>query len=140
MRIASSSGSLLVRISLADQIVEDQQALDNLRLLTTSTRLQTDQLRRDTLETQAKVEDLKKDLKQAERQLNKLKKRQENLLERGGFEKSSGRWMTIYPAALMAKPTFKRSKDEPHSGRYCASIETKAPTTFTLAKSFPTCV
>ena len=67
---------------LADQIVEDQQALDNLRLLTTSTRLQTDQLRRDTLETQAKVEELKKDLREAERRLNKLKRKQESLLDR----------------------------------------------------------
>ena len=35
---------------MADDIAEDQQALDALRLVTTSTRLRTDQLRRATIE------------------------------------------------------------------------------------------
>jgi murein DD-endopeptidase MepM/ murein hydrolase activator NlpD len=67
---------------LAEQIVQDQQALDNLRLLTTSTRLHTDQLRRDTLETQAQVEELKESLREAKKRLEQIEKRTEKLLER----------------------------------------------------------
>lgn len=67
---------------LAEQIVQDQQALDNLRLLTTSTRLHTDQLRRDTLETQAKVEELKESLKQARKRLAELKRKTEKTKKR----------------------------------------------------------
>ncbi len=67
---------------LARQIVEDQQALDNLRLLTTSTRLQTDQLRRDTLDTQAEVDSLRKELAAASRRLKVLEKKTERARER----------------------------------------------------------
>lgn len=67
---------------LAKQIVEDQQALDNLRLLTTSTRLHTDQLRRDTLETQAQVVSLRKELGAAQRRLKVLQKKTERARER----------------------------------------------------------
>jgi murein DD-endopeptidase MepM/ murein hydrolase activator NlpD len=67
---------------LARQIVEDQQALDNLRLLTTSTRLHTDQLRRDTLDTQAQVEKLRSGLRAAERRLAALKRKTERARER----------------------------------------------------------
>jgi murein DD-endopeptidase MepM/ murein hydrolase activator NlpD len=59
---------------LAQQITQDQQALDALRLLTTSTRLRTDQLRRATEDTWAQVVDLKQGLAKAERQLEALKK------------------------------------------------------------------
>ncbi len=62
---------------LAQQITQDQQALDSLRLLTTSTRLRTDQLRRETLETWEKVRELKQQLHQAERRLKQLEKRTE---------------------------------------------------------------
>ena len=62
---------------LAAQITEDQQALDNLRLLTTSTRLHTDQLRRDTLDTKAKVEELKAELAKARKRLAVLKRKAE---------------------------------------------------------------
>jgi len=67
---------------LAEQIVQDQQALDNLRLLTTSTRLHTDQLRRDTLETQAQVEELKASLKEARKRLAALKRKTEEAKKR----------------------------------------------------------
>lgn len=67
---------------LAAQITQDQQALDTLRLLTTSTRLQTDQLRRATEDTWDQVVDLKKELKKAERQMKKLKERKKAALER----------------------------------------------------------
>ena len=67
---------------LATQISQDQQALDSLRLLTTSTRLRTDQLRRETEDTWAKVQDLKQELRAAERQLQALKKRTEKAKER----------------------------------------------------------
>lgn len=67
---------------LAAEIIEDQQALDNLRLLTTSTRLHTDQLRRDTLETQAQVLALRKELERAKRRLQVLEKRTQRAQER----------------------------------------------------------
>jgi murein DD-endopeptidase MepM/ murein hydrolase activator NlpD len=62
---------------LALQITQDQQALDSLRLLTTSTRLRTDQLRRETEDTWDKVAELKRELGQSERRLNTLEKRTE---------------------------------------------------------------
>jgi murein DD-endopeptidase MepM/ murein hydrolase activator NlpD len=67
---------------LAQQITQDQQALDSLRLLTTSTRLRTDQLRRATLETQAQVEQLRASLRQAKARLNWLEAKTERLRER----------------------------------------------------------
>ncbi|MEX1296072.1 MAG: peptidoglycan DD-metalloendopeptidase family protein [Candidatus Limnocylindrales bacterium] len=67
---------------LAAQITQDQQALDTLRLLTTSTRLQTDQLRRATEDTWDQVVGLKKELKKAERQMKKLKERKKKALQR----------------------------------------------------------
>ncbi len=67
---------------LAREIVEDQQALDNLRLLTTSTRLHTDQLRRDTLDTQSQVKTLESELREAKRRLAALKRRTEKARER----------------------------------------------------------
>jgi murein DD-endopeptidase MepM/ murein hydrolase activator NlpD len=67
---------------LAAQIRQDQQALDTLRLLTTSTRLQTDQLRRATEDTWDQVVDLKKGLAKAERQMKKMKKRKQVALKR----------------------------------------------------------
>jgi murein DD-endopeptidase MepM/ murein hydrolase activator NlpD len=67
---------------LARQIGQDQQALDSLRLLTTSTRLQTDQLRRATLETQAQVEELRETLREAKARLAKLEAATERARER----------------------------------------------------------
>ena len=67
---------------LARQIVQDQQALDGLRLLTTSTRLRTDQLRRDTLDTQARVEELRAALREAKARLAKLERKTEKARER----------------------------------------------------------
>ena len=67
---------------LARKIGEDQQALDSLRLLTTSTRLQTDQLRRATLETQAQVEELRENLRLAKARLLKLEKQTQAAKER----------------------------------------------------------
>jgi murein DD-endopeptidase MepM/ murein hydrolase activator NlpD len=66
---------------LAKQITQDQQALDTLRLLTTSTRLQTDQLRRATEDTWDQVVGLKQELKKAERQMEKLKERKQAALK-----------------------------------------------------------
>jgi murein DD-endopeptidase MepM/ murein hydrolase activator NlpD len=67
---------------LARQIVQDQQALDGLRLLTTSTRLRTDQLRRETLDTQAKVEELRATLREAKARLAVLERKTEAARER----------------------------------------------------------
>lgn len=67
---------------LARQITQDQQALDNLRLLTASTRLRTDQLRRATLETQAQVLELRASLRQARARLARLEKKTEKARER----------------------------------------------------------
>jgi murein DD-endopeptidase MepM/ murein hydrolase activator NlpD len=67
---------------LARQITQDQQALDSLRLLTTSTRLRTDQLRRETLDTQAKVEELRENLREAKARLAVLERRTQAARER----------------------------------------------------------
>ena len=67
---------------LAQQITQDQQALDTLRLLTTSTRLRTDQLRRATEDTWDQVVDLKQQLAKAEKQLERLKKQKKLAWER----------------------------------------------------------
>ncbi len=67
---------------LALQIAQDQQALDSLRLLTTSTRLRTDQLRRETLDTQAKVVELREQLREAKQRLAQLEARTEKARER----------------------------------------------------------
>ena len=66
---------------LARQIVQDQQALDSLRLLTTSTRLRTDQLRRETLDMQAKVEELRAALREAKARLAELERKTEKARE-----------------------------------------------------------
>lgn len=67
---------------LAQQITQDQQALDNLRLLTTSTRLRTDQLRRATLDTQDQVEQLRASLREAKARLAQLEKETQKARER----------------------------------------------------------
>jgi len=67
---------------LAQQITQDQQALDSLRLLTTSTRLRTDQLRRETLDTQAKVVALREQLREAKQRLAKLERATEKARDR----------------------------------------------------------
>jgi len=67
---------------LAQQITQDQQALDSLRLLTASTRLRTDQLRRATLDTQAQVLELRASLRQAKARLARLEKKTEKARER----------------------------------------------------------
>ena len=67
---------------LAQQITQDQQALDTLRLLTTSTRLRTDQLRRATEDTWDQVVDLKRELARAEAQLERLKKQKKAAWQR----------------------------------------------------------
>jgi murein DD-endopeptidase MepM/ murein hydrolase activator NlpD len=67
---------------LAQQIAQDQQALDSLRLLTTSTRLRTDQLRRETLATQAKVVELREQLREAKQRLAQLEAKTEKARER----------------------------------------------------------
>ncbi|MEA2027309.1 MAG: peptidoglycan DD-metalloendopeptidase family protein [Chloroflexota bacterium] len=67
---------------LAQQIMQDQQALDSLRLLTTSTRLRTDQLRRDTLDTQERVEELRGQLREAKQRLGVLERATEKARDR----------------------------------------------------------
>jgi len=67
---------------MAQKITQDQQALDSLRLLTTSTRLRTDQLRRETLATKAKVAELRAQLKAANRRLKQLEKATEKARDR----------------------------------------------------------
>ncbi len=67
---------------LARQITQDQQALDSLRLLTTSTRLRTDQLRRETLDTQEQVVALREQLREAKQRLAQLRARTERARDR----------------------------------------------------------
>ncbi|MFV2064100.1 MAG: murein hydrolase activator EnvC [Chloroflexota bacterium] len=64
---------------LAKQISDDQQALDTLRLLTTSTRLRTDQLRRETIETQNDIKARRDELNQAKRRLFRLEEKTERI-------------------------------------------------------------
>lgn len=61
--------------ALVQEIAEDQQALDTLRLLTAATRLRTDKLRRDTIETQEQIEARRAELGAARAQLVKLEKK-----------------------------------------------------------------
>jgi murein DD-endopeptidase MepM/ murein hydrolase activator NlpD len=70
---------------LAQQITQDQQALDSLRLLTTSTRLKTDQLRRATLETKVAVSELRRKLKSANQRLKQLEKATKKAREQQKF-------------------------------------------------------
>ncbi len=67
--------------ALAQEIVQDQQALDTLRLLTAATRLRTDQLRRDTIETQKQIEARRAELAAAREQLVKLEKKTRKIQE-----------------------------------------------------------
>ena len=62
---------------LAQDIASDQQALDALRLVTTSTRLRTDQLRRATIEAREQIEARKAELKEAQRRLAALERKTE---------------------------------------------------------------
>ena len=64
---------------LAEEITSDQQALDTLRLLTTSTRLQTDKLRRDTEDTKAEIRSRRAELKGQKRALKRLEKKTEKI-------------------------------------------------------------
>jgi murein DD-endopeptidase MepM/ murein hydrolase activator NlpD len=89
---------------LAQQITQDQQALDNLRLLTTSTRLQTDELRRATLETQAQVVELRESLRQAKARLARLEKQTEKARERQAAQ--------ILTLALTAKEAQQRIREQ----------------------------
>ena len=66
---------------LAQDIASDQQALDALRLVTTSTRLRTDQLRRATIEAREQIEARKAELKEAQRRLAALERRTERIKE-----------------------------------------------------------
>jgi murein DD-endopeptidase MepM/ murein hydrolase activator NlpD len=66
---------------MAQDIAQDQQALDALRLVTTSTRLRTDQLRRATIATQALIEARRAELKAAQRRLAELERRTERIKE-----------------------------------------------------------
>lgn len=68
-------------VQLAREIAEDQQALDTLRLLTTSSRLRTDQLRRATIEIQNEILERKAELNAAKRRLIKLEKKTERIEE-----------------------------------------------------------
>ena len=66
---------------LAQDIASDQQALDALRLVTTSTRLRTDQLRRATIEAREQIEARKAELKEAQRRLAALERKTERIKE-----------------------------------------------------------
>jgi murein DD-endopeptidase MepM/ murein hydrolase activator NlpD len=66
---------------LAQDIASDQQALDALRLVTTSTRLRTDQLRRATIEAREQIEARKAELKEAQRRLAALERRTQRIKE-----------------------------------------------------------
>jgi murein DD-endopeptidase MepM/ murein hydrolase activator NlpD len=62
---------------MADDIAEDQQALDALRMVTTSTRLRTDQLRRQTIELRKLIEERRAELKAYEKELQRIERETE---------------------------------------------------------------
>ena len=64
---------------MAEEIAEDQQALDALRLVTTSTRLRTDQLRRATIEAREQIQARRAELRDAQRRLEELERRTERI-------------------------------------------------------------
>jgi murein DD-endopeptidase MepM/ murein hydrolase activator NlpD len=66
---------------MAEAIADDQQALDALRLLTTSTRLRTDQLRRAAIETRELIQLRKEELKAAQRRLEAFERKTERIKE-----------------------------------------------------------
>ena len=96
---------------LAQDIASDQQALDALRLVTTSTRLRTDQLRRATIEAREQIEARKAELKEAQRRLAALERRTERIKESpaGSLRGSSSRTS----ARPSASPTRWRPRSEP---------------------------
>ncbi|CAN5604100.1 hypothetical protein BH23CHL8_BH23CHL8_27430 [soil metagenome] len=67
---------------MAQAIASDQQALDALRSLTTSTRLRTDQLRRATIETRDQIQARKAELKAAQRRLAALERKTKKVQDR----------------------------------------------------------
>ncbi len=67
---------------LADQLVQDQQALDSLRLLTTATRLRTDQLRRETEDAADEILKRKQELDRADRRLRQLERKTKRIQDR----------------------------------------------------------
>ena len=115
---------------LSAQLTRDQQALDSLRLLTTSTRLRTDQLRRETENTEAKVKDLKQDLKAAERQMRKLKRKKEAAWERQKAQLASilKNKKDVQAAAAAMRRT--RSNLQSKVNALMASAQKKATATF----------
>lgn len=67
---------------LARRILTDQQALDSLRLMTVSSRLQGDQMRRDTIDMQGRILARKDELDDAKRRLQKLEDRKKRIQDR----------------------------------------------------------
>jgi len=67
---------------MAREIATDQQALDMLRLLTSSTRLRTEQLRRETITTRDQIEARKAELKAAQQRLAELERKTERIQQR----------------------------------------------------------
>jgi murein DD-endopeptidase MepM/ murein hydrolase activator NlpD len=115
---------------LAQQITQDQQALDTLRLLTTSTRLRTDQLRRETEDTWDKVVELKKQLATAERRLEALKKRTEKVRERQEAQMRLIVKNKKQAAAMAAKMRSQRSALQAKVRNLVASAQAKATARF----------
>ena len=64
---------------LAQDIASDQQALDALRLVTTSTRLRTDQLRRATIEAREQIQARRAELREAMQRLEALEAKTEQI-------------------------------------------------------------
>ena len=115
---------------LAQQITQDQQALDTLRLLTTSTRLRTDQLRRETEDTWDKVVELKKQLATAERRLEALKKRTEKVRERQEAQMRLIVKNKKQAAAMAGKMRSQRNALQARVRSLVASAQAKATATF----------
>lgn len=90
---------------LAKAITEDQQALDTLRLLTTSTRLRTDQLRRATVDQQNEIQARRADLNAAKRRLAKLERKTKRIQAR-----QQARFKALVRNAKQARRQYAKMK------------------------------
>jgi len=115
---------------LSAQIQQDQQALDSLRLLTTSTRLRTDQLRRDTEDTWSQVATLKRQLKAAKKRLVRLEKRKEAAWERQKAQLASILTNKKQVQAAAAAMRATRSRLQSRVRSLMAAAQARATRTF----------
>lgn len=83
---------------MVDELAQDQQALDSLRLLTMSTRLRTDQLRRETEDAADQIRERQRELDKADRRLQKMERKTQRIQDR-----QQGRYQALVKNEKQAK-------------------------------------